>query len=519
MRSLPEITATPIVKSSVLEFVLECPHKLSQNVAFIEYVVANTDKTGVILSGRMNAQSVALTEDDAGLFQLKPATLVLNQAFGLVIAKKYVIKISAYSKTSEKLAESSKIRATLATVSAAPTISSAQSKELGQCVLHLLLPPWVGSNVTSSRVYLFKDVDSDDISIMDLPIQMPVTYASGKSFSLDLTGYVTLVENATYTAKVALESKIGLGVFSNAFSFKNVDVPNTVSCVRLEHLHEENTLSLKWRADGDSAQYGDELMYFVEVMVSLFDESSDEISFYSANVTPLKTLKAGQDADAAPVLVTDIANDNELKVEISSSIMSQLVAQYPDRIVARQLKFHASVKSSDGRIQSLPVNSNEVTVLRAAEGLTTFEDSFVVSVFGSQAKKSSPEDRIETTVNVEMKLRPDLSYADIRSLLTERPKATNSHHAPAHFATRVEFKILFTQTNKALLDAPLFARGAIDFTEEPSVVSSELTTQVAFSKGDKLTILYWLADAYGNKSISTQYSTWFLLMNDEGDKR
>jgi hypothetical protein len=415
MRSLPEITATPIVKPSVLEFVLECPNKLSQKVDFMEYVVANTDNTGVILSGRMNAQSVALTGDNAGLFQLKPTTLVLNQAFGLVIAKKYVIKIGAYSKTNEKLAESSKIIAT--------------------------------------------------------------------------------------------------------FSFKNVDVPNTVNSVRLEHLHEENTLSLKWRADGDSAQHGDKLMYFVEVMVSLFDESSDEISFYSANVTPLKTLKAGQDADAAPVLVTDIANNNELKVEISSSIMSQLVAQYPDRIVARQLKFHASVKSSDGRNQSLPVNSSEVTVLRAAEGLNTFEDSFVVSAFGSQVKKSSPEDRIEKTVNVEMKLRPDLSYADIRSLLTECPKATKSHRAPAHFATRVEFKILFTQTNKALLDAPLFARGAIDFTEEPAVVSSELTTQVDFSRGDKLTILYWLADAYGNKSISTQYSTWFLLMNDDGEVR
>ena len=505
---LPEIIVELSSKPSALDFRLETGD-LSKKPSFIEIIAAASENTrGVaptILTSRKNVESVA--GDESGKFKLKPITVVLDEDFGLKLANKYCVKIALYDDNRSKLAESPKVITTLAEAPAAPVITAARSKELGEAELSLRLGKWSGADIRSARVCLFKDVEAselDDITLLDIATTI-AQHATGAAFVLDLAPHVVLDPDTDYIAKVAFESPIGLGPFSEAFSFKPVDVPDKVLAPVLEHLHEENTLRLQWKAGSDSKQYGENLKFQVEMKLAPFEGSAEEITFASAQISPLKVLKSMQDPDAVPVFETDLVKPNEFKASITADTMSQLVAQYPDRKISRKLKFSARIVSSDGRNSSLPVATNMVTVIRATGtgSVSAYEELFVVTASGSQTRKFSPE-RIEKEVSVDVKLRPDVTYAQVRELLRE--PATQIIGSPVvqypPWATKLEYKVSLVQTNDAKVDAVK----VIDFSQEPSVVSATLSTLVAFAKSDKVSISYWLKDADGNKSESFIYS-------------
>ena len=190
MSLIPELIVTLSLKPSALEFLLET-QDLIKKPSFIEIIAAATEnKIGlapVILTSRKNVESVA--GGAQGKFQLKPTTVVLDEVFGLQLAKKYCIKIVLYDENRSKLAESSKVITTLAESPAAPMITSAKSKEIGEVELSLTLGKWSGADIRSARVCLFKDVevsDFDDITLLDIPTTVPSQHATGAAFILDL---------------------------------------------------------------------------------------------------------------------------------------------------------------------------------------------------------------------------------------------------------------------------------------------------------------------------------------------
>lgn len=505
---LLELAIEQKLKPNSLDFTVNAG-KSSQKIAFIEYVVADTENTGVspvILSGRKIAESVALTGSEQGLFQLSPTEIVLDEEFGLKVARKYVIRFVGYSENRSKLAESTQKIAVFAASPLAPVIVAARSKEAGKSELTLRLPAWSGADVTSARVCLFKDkvgYENDHIDIIEIPVELPSKHASGTLYSLDLSSYVELAEDAHYTAKIAFESEIGFGPFSEAFSFVNVNVPDKVKSVVLEHLNEENVLRLRWKAGEDSKQYGDDLRFHAEIKLAPFEGSVEEIIFASNVLTPVKKEILSLIANEASTFETDLDAVNEYKVPLTSEILSQLVAQFPDRNVVRKLKFKASITSFDGRNESLPVVTPQVKVLRASgvESAASYESSFTISASGTQTRKSG--DIIEKEIKVDVRLKSGLTYAAIRDLLTDGLPARVGAPRPTPWAKKVEYKIKLSQSSsEVLVEAPT---STLDFIQEPNVVTTRFLTENAFSKTDKLSLTYWLVDEEGVKSESFLY--------------
>jgi hypothetical protein len=495
---LAELLVTVNLKPAAFEFELRTAD-LSKKPAYVEIVAAASENKGLapqILSSR---KKVEAKEGDAlGKFKIDEI-IELDETFGFKLAAGYCIKIAAYDESRSKLAESSKFLATLAEAPEAPVLAAVKYVEVGHVALSLRLGKWSGARITSARVFLFKDVEratDDDIRIIEIPISVD-KHVAGAAFSLDLE---SLDNETDYFAKVALENEIGLGSFSDAFSFRPADVPDRPLLAALAHSHEDNKLKIQWKAGEDVLQYGDDLKFNLSVLVSPFDDSSEEISFASAQVVPLKRVK--EIVDEITVFETDKVKFNEYEVSLTSDSLAALVAAYPEHKVSRKLKFRAEIFSSDGTNSSAAAKTNEVTVVRAnASSVALYEENVVISASGSQTRNA---DKVDKEVNVEVKLKAGVKVADIRKLLTDPPLIKNGPSSP--WATKIEYKVSLVQTLLVEGDSKVDGTNAIDLSSEPSVLRNKLSTDVAFAKSNKLSIIYWLSDALGNKSQSFLYS-------------
>ena len=486
------------LKDAAFEFELKTAD-LSKKPAYIEIVAAASENKGAapqILSSR---KQVEAKEGDAlGKFKIDE-TVLLDGTFGFKLATGYCIKIAAYDEARSKVAESSKLLATLAQAPEAPQLNAVKYVEVGKVALSLRLGKWSGARITSARVFLFKDVEratDDDIRIIEIPISID-KHVTGSAYSLNLD---SLDNETDYFAKVAFENDIGLGPFSDAFSFRPVDVPDTPLLAALAHSHEDNKLKIQWKAGEDVLQYGDALKFNVEVLVAPFDDSSEEISFASAQVEPLKRVK--EIVDEITVYETDKVRFNVYEVPVTSDILATLVAAYPERKVARLLKFRAEITSTDGTNSSAAAKTSQVTTLRASAAvIALYEDNVVISASGSQTRNA---DKVDKEVNVEVKLKAGVKVADIKKLLTDPPLIKNGSSSP--WATKIEYKVSLVQTLLVAGDSKVDGTNVIDLSSEPPVLRNKLSTDVAFAKSNKLSIIYWLSDANGNKSQSFLYS-------------
>jgi hypothetical protein len=486
---------------SALELLLETG-ELSKKPSYIEIIAAATENnravSPVILSSRKNVESVAGVAE--GKFKLKPITIVLDKDFGLKLAIKYCIKIALYDESRSKLAESSKFITTFAESPATPVITSARSKNVGQVELSLRLGKWSGADVRSARVYLFKDVEnatSDDITLLDIATTI-TEHATGADFILDLAPHVVLDVNTDYIVRVAFESKIGLGDFSEAFSFKAVDVPDSPLDVSMEHLHLDNTLSIKWKAGADSRQYGNLLRFRVDLSVMPFEGRTEEITFASvAQKVPLfEGFKINSKIDLVKFNKHEFVFDRAAQTEF----LNQMSVQFPQYTVSRQLKFKARVTASDGMNISEPTDSSQITVIRL--GLTdNYTQIFDVTAKGLQTKKESG---IERKINVEAKLKNGITYAELKKLLVDLPTPTRSLGVPpppAPWAKGIAFQLDLIQGDFK----NSFVNRIIVDNATPVVSTTPISTDVPFSTLDELKLTFWLIDANDNKSYSMVY--------------
>ena len=465
------------LKDAAFEFELKTAD-LSKKPAYIEIVAAASENKGAapqILSSR---KQVEAKEGDAlGKFKIDE-TVLLDGTFGFKLATGYCIKIAAYDEARSKVAESSKLLATLAQAPEAPQLNAVKYVEVGKVALSLRLGKWSGARITSARVFLFKDVEratDDDIRIIEIPISID-KHVTGSAYSLNLD---SLDNETDYFAKVAFENDIGLGPFSDAFSFRPVDVPDTPLLAALAHSHEDNKLKIQWKAGEDVLQYGDALKFNVEVLVAPFDDSSEEISFASAQVEPLKRVK--EIVDEITVYETDKVRFNVYEVPVTSDILATLVAAYPERKVARLLKFRAEITSTDGTNSSAAAKTSQVTTLRASAAvIALYEDNVVISASGSQTRNA---DKVDKEVNVEVKLKAGVKVADIKKLLTDPPLIKNGSSSP--WATKIEYKVSLVQTLLVAGDSKVDGTNVIDLSSEPPVLRNKLSTDVAFAKGHR----------------------------------
>jgi hypothetical protein len=495
---LPEIIVTLKQKPSALEFLLETGD-LSKKPLLIEIIAAATENNRgvapVILTTRKNVESVA--GDAEGKFKLKPITVVLDEDFGLKLTNKYCIKVVLYDENRSKLAESPKVITTLAEVPEAPVITAARSKEVGKAELSLRLGMWSGADIRSARVCLFKDVDAselDDIILLDIATTVPSKHATGAAFILDLAPHVVLDAITDYIVKVAFESPIGLGAFSEAFSFKAVDVPDVPLGVMLEHLHLDNTLSVTWKAGADSVQYGDLLKFRVDLSVMPFEGRSEEIAF--ASVAEKVPLFCGCVNNPKIDLVNLNKHEFVFDRAAQTEFLSQMSVQFPQYTVSRQLKFKAKITASDGMNTSEAAVSSQITVIRLV--LTdNYTELFDLTAKGLQTKKESG---IERKINFEAKLKFGITYAQIKELLVD-PKPLGSVSTPAPWAKGIAFQLdLIQGTSKKS-----FANSIIVNDTTPEVSTTPMETDIPFSTSDALKLAFWLIDANDNKSYSVVY--------------
>jgi len=517
--SVPELIVVQTSKPSALEFLLKTGD-LRKKPSFIEIVAAATENKGVgpvILTRRNNVDFVQSCKCKFK-FKLKNTTVVLDEAFGLQLAVKYCIKIVLYDENRSKLAESLKIITTLAEVPTAPVITTARSKEVGQVELTLKLGKWLGYEVKSARVFLFKDVANaglDDISIIEIPLTVPTQHATGATVVLDLAPQVVLGADTDYICKVALDSNIGLGPFSEAFSFKAVDVPDGPLNVEIQHLHLENTLAVTWKAGADSVQYGNLLRFRVDLFVMPFVGSSKEILFESiAEKVPLlnrglnQALGQGFNPDfyeensKVPQISLEKLNEHKFVFDQArqTEFLSQMSVLFPEYNVSRQLKFKAKLFASNGVNSSLAVESRQITVIRFALP-DNYTDLFDLTAKGLQTKKESG---IERKINFEAKPKVGITFAQLKSLLVDLPttrRLDTPKPPPAPWAKGIAFQLDLIQNGFK----NSFVNSIIIDDATPEVSITPITTNIPFLTSDELLLTFWLIDANDNKSYSIVY--------------
>ena len=525
--SIPVLIAEPTLGASALVFLLRTGD-LIKKPSFIEIVAAATENRGVspvILTHRKNVESVA--GSIPGQFQLKETTVLLDEAFGLQIASKYCIKIVLYDETRSKLAESLTVITTLADVPAPPVITAARSKEVGEVELTLMLGKWSGSDARIARVCLFRDSagdELDDINILDIDISLPTEHATGTTFVLDLAPHVVLGANTDYIVKIALESEIGLGPYSNAFSFKAVDVPDSPLQVETQHSHLNNVLAVTWKAGADSVQYGNLLRFRVDLLVMPFMNSFEEIVFASIaqKVPELTDVYQGLNEENPEVPSISLEKINEHRFVLDEArqteFLSQMSLRFPENNVSRKLMFRAKVFASNGINSSLAAESQQITVIRFTLP-DNYTELFELTAKGQQTENST---LIERKINFEAKLKAGITFAQLKTRLTDLPprlglsdsgipvpvrsepfstRRLDTPRPPAPWAKAIAFQVDLIQGDSK----QSFVNRIIIEDATPNLSTTPILTEIPFSTSDKLVLTFWLIDADDNKSYSVIY--------------
>jgi hypothetical protein len=484
-------------RPSALEFTVKSEAAYITKPATLEIFAVKSAGSSDILSKRIMVEYEPAGDSK---YKLKETLVVLDEIFGLAIGSKYVIKFALYDDRRSLLAESQKTLATLAQLPEKPTIIGVRNIELGKVEMQVTLGQWKGADIIGAKVLLFKDkLDDadDDISMLDIPISsIPPKHVAGTPFSFRLPDNAVQGDSTDYLVKIAFESSIGLGEFSNVFEFKARDVPDSPLGVTLEHLHLDNTLSVKWKAGADSVQYGNLLRFRVDLSVMPFEGRSDEITFASiAQKVPLLT----EEISEVPRVSLEKLNEHEFVFDraAQTEFLSQMSVQFPQYTVSRQLKFKAKVSASDGINSSDAAVSSQVTVIFLVFYTVNQTEIFDLTAKGLQTKKESG---IERKINFEAKLKNGITFAQLKRLLID-PKPVGSVSTPVHWAKGLAFQLdLIQGTSKKT-----FSNSIIIDDATPDVSITPMETDIPFSTSDELKLTFWLFDSIGDKSFSLVY--------------